>query len=53
MEGVSGNICSKSVSIHNKNGKGLLHKFTMYGTEQINEVSIHNKNGKGLLHRKV
>ena len=37
------------VAIHNKNGKGLLHKNNQHEDFIIQTVAIHNKNGKGLL----
>ena len=40
---------AKSVAIHNKNGKGLLHQWLVTGDWWLVAVAIHNKNGKGLL----
>ncbi len=37
------------VAIHNKNGKGLLHKKMPKIITIAIAVAIHNKNGKGLL----
>ena len=39
---------TKTVAIHNKNGKGLLRNNNA-STHQHEKVAIHNKNGKGLL----
>ena len=39
----------QAVSIHNKNGKGLLQEMHVPYYLCLNEVAIHNKNGKGLL----
>ena len=42
--------CAKNVvSIHNKNGKGLLLGEQVVKYFSLFKVSIHNKNGKGLL----
>ena len=45
-------VYGKTVAIHNKNGKGLLHKYAILQKQLKKIVAIHNKNGKGLLQKR-
>ena len=48
-QGKNGYQQKVKVAIHNKNGKGLLHRGWEQRMNTAGIVAIHNKNGKGLL----